>query len=679
MMARGLYKNVIVDIPETAHLVRSTGRVYIIIDQKYSEKDKRVRPVELVIGKAFSNTQMYPNKNYSMVFTSSFEEAAHMHVPTHCKRIGMYAAILSVAERNGLYHLLIDHYGIQSANMLMDFCSYSIQENTSVAEHYPETMADQVLFSEKAFDDSWISTFFERILSENDTAQFKKAWAMHCRELGVKDVWLCIDGSNNDCDIRDAEYAENGKNKTHTNKPVVGFMYAISALDGLPVTYSVFRGSRVDSRQIYLMVDYLKSYDMQISGVILDRGFASIECMRLMYELKYPFIIMLKEGTYGIRTLFAKYGETINMAFEHCVDNDGKIFGIVEKTQVFKQYPDTAYVGLFYDSENGTARASHLIKKIKAAQKKMEHAIGNGDQPVVPKGMSKYLKPYQDVETKQWLIYVDIDSINRDLKCKGYSGIATSENITAMELNDCYSLRNASEKQYALLKTQLDDHVLRTHFNNGLYSKMAVGFIASIIRHQLMQVALSLGMNTNSLVRELNLLEIHHLSGNTYFYSRTASEKQKDILHSFGLSEHSLELLALRENVQGRSPEKDPVSNLPEAEPKKKNRGRPKGSQNKTKPSADNENQTLKKRSPGRPKGSKNKKTILREAEEAKLAEAGQPSPKRGKGRPKGSKNKATIEREAKEAVLRAKGLLPEKRKPGRPKGSKNKRRDLES
>lgn len=30
-MARGLYKNVIVDIPETAHLVRSTGRVYIII------------------------------------------------------------------------------------------------------------------------------------------------------------------------------------------------------------------------------------------------------------------------------------------------------------------------------------------------------------------------------------------------------------------------------------------------------------------------------------------------------------------------------------------------------------------------------------------------------------------------------------------------------------------------
>lgn len=101
------------------------------------------------------------------------------------------------------------------------------------------------------------------------------------------------------------------------------------------------------------------------------------------------------------------------------------------------------------------------------------------------------------------------------------------------------------------------------------------------------------------------------------------------------------------------------------------NRGRPKGSKNKTKPSAGSENQTLKRRSPGRPKGSKNKKTILREAEEAKLAEAGKLSPKRGKGRPKGSKNKATIEREAKEAVLRAKGLLPEKRKPGRPKTKK--------
>ncbi len=678
-MARGLYKNVIVDIPDTAHLVRSTGRVYIIIDQKYSEKDKRLRPVELVIGKAFSDTQMYPNKNYSMVFTSSFEEAAHVHVPAHCKRIGMYAAVLSAAESSGLYRLLIDNYGIQSANMLMDFCSYSIRENTSVAEHYPETMADQVLFSEKAFDDSWISNFFERTLSEDDTAQFKKAWAMHCKELGVKDVWLCIDGSNNDCDVRDAEYAEPGKNKTHTNKPVVGFMYAINALDGLPVTYSVFRGSMVDSRQIHLMVDYLKSYDIQISGVILDRGFANIECMRLMDEMKYPFIIMLKEGTYGISTLFAKYGEAINMVFEHCIDDDGKIFGIVEKTQVFKQYPDTAYVGLFYDSENGTARASHLIKKIKAAQKKMEHAIGNGDKPTVPKGMSEYLKPYQDAETKQWFIYVDTNNINRDLKCKGYSGIATSENITATELNDCYNLRNASEKQYALLKTQLDDHVCRTHFNNGLYSKMAVGFITSITRHQLMQAALNLGMNTNSLVRELNLLEIHHLSGNTYFYSRTASEKQKDILRSFGLSERSLELLALRENVQGRSPEKDPVSKLPEDGFKKMKRGRPKGSKNKPKPSAGSENQTLKRRGPGRPKGSKNKKTILREGEEARLAEAGQLSPKRGKGRPKGSKNKATIEREAKEDALRAKGLLPEKRKPGRPKGSKNKKKDSQS
>ena len=58
------------------------------------------------------------------------------------------------------------------------------------------------------------------------------------------------------------------------------------------VTYSVFRGSRVDSRQIYLMVDYLKSYDMQISGVILDRGFANIEGLRLMNEMKYPFIII---------------------------------------------------------------------------------------------------------------------------------------------------------------------------------------------------------------------------------------------------------------------------------------------------------------------------------------------------------------------------------------------------
>ena len=253
-----------------------------------------------------------------------------------------------------------------------------------------------------------------------------------------------------------------------------------------------------------------------------------------------------------------------------------------------------------------------------------------------------------------------------------------SENMTAEDLNRHYNLRDASEKQYALVKTQIGDHVSRTHFDRGLYSKMAAGFIASIIRHQLMQAAQKLDINTNSLVRELNLLEIHHLSGDTYVYSRTASEKQRNILQAFDLSERTLELIALRENTQDRSPERNPINQLPESQQEKPKRGRPKGVKNKVKSGNTSINaEPILKRGSGRPKGSKNKKTLLREAEEARLCNSDHLT-KRGKGRPKGSKNKSTLEREAREAELREKGLLPEKRKPGRPKGAKNKAKKVQ-
>ena len=51
----------------------------------------------------------------------------------------------------------------------------------------------------------------------------------------------------------------------------------------------------------------------------------------------------------------------------------------------------------------------------------------------------------------------------------------------------------------------------------------------------------------------------------------------------------------------------------------------------------------------GRPKGSKNKKTLVREAEAARLAASGQAHEKRKPGRPKGSLNKSTLERLAEE------------------------------
>ncbi len=127
------------------------------------------------------------------------------------------------------------------------------------------------------------------------------------------------------------------------------------------------------------------------------------------------------------------------------------------------------------------------------------------------------------------------------------------------------------------------------------------------------------------------------------------------------------------------------------ATPKKRGRGRPKGSKNKAtlaKEQAAQKQQTASsataKCGRGRPKGSKNKATLANEQAAQKQLTVSAASEKRGRGRPKGSKNKATLAKEQAAQKQQTASLATAKRGRGRssatakcgrgrPKGSKNK------
>ena len=114
--------------------------------------------------------------------------------------------------------------------------------------------------------------------------------------------------------------------------------------------------------------------------------------------------------------------------------------------------------------------------------------------------------------------------------------------------------------------------------------------------------------------------------------------------------------------------------------PKKRGRGRPKGSKNKATLAKEQAAQkqltasaATEKRGRGRPKGSKNKATLAKEQVAQDQLTASSATEKRGRGRPKGSKNKTTLAKEQAAQKLQTASSAPEKRGRGRPKGSKNK------
>ena len=94
-------------------------------------------------------------------------------------------------------------------------------------------MKKQVLFGDKLHEDTWYSNFFCSQLLPELIESFRIHWVKQCVARGINKVWICIDGSNNDCRSKNVEYAEHGAAKSHTHVPIYGYVkiFGVKNLD----------------------------------------------------------------------------------------------------------------------------------------------------------------------------------------------------------------------------------------------------------------------------------------------------------------------------------------------------------------------------------------------------------------------------------------------------------------
>ena len=268
------------------------------------------------------------------------------------------------------------------------------------------------------------------------------------------------------------------------------------------------------------------------------------------------------------------------------------------------------------------------------------------------------MKPYLKLTGTEDAPAVELcaERLQESIDRHGFNAIASSEDLPAERISEIYDYRDISEKQFSALKSQLGADVTRVHDDQRIEAKLAICFIAAVIRTEIELACRKLELDTNKSLREADRTVLTLMPNDEYCAVHDYSKRMALLYAEFGLSDEHLDFFA--QEVNGR---RNPVHSQTRTMPPfltpapKRKPGRPA----KKKALKDTE---MPKRKPGRPKGSKNKKTLEREALQATM-----PAPaKRKPGRPKGSKNKKTLEREA---LLAA----PPKRGRGRPKGSKNK------
>ena len=255
--------------------------------------------------------------------------------------------------------------------------------HTSVAEHIDSRMKNQQLFSGKCYSDSFYSDLFNNDIAYDQILLFKKKWALQCKEDGVDTVWLCIDGSNDDCESKGVVFAEKGHAKSLRNLKIVSFTYAVTET-GKPVTFDIYRGGLVDAKAMKRILSFLKEAGITVRGVILDRGYCDSESLKYLESESIPYIIMVKGSPAGYTDLVNAFGNKIKLNAEYLIRGT-YLFGVQEKVQLFEKYNHEDFLTLFYDYKNGGERISALLKKLYKEIDRVERVLAEGNNvSIVP-------------------------------------------------------------------------------------------------------------------------------------------------------------------------------------------------------------------------------------------------------------------------------------------------------
>lgn len=606
-------RNVIVPIPEDANHPHKAKRVFITLKKNYDSKRQFNINKRVVIGEAVSDTEMYPNEAYMNMYPEIYaEHAPHEQVrPAVTKIIGPYAAFLAVGQHTGLYKVLYESFGVMHANAIMDYCMYSILTHSNVAKDFFVTMEKHVLFSDKAYSDTWLSEFFKVKMTDEQGLLFRENWIKHCHETGIDSAWICIDGSNDDCDGEANFLAEEGHDKSGQGGPIVSYMWAVSTKDGTPITYSVYRGSRIDSVALKETVAFMAEHGIKTEGVILDRGFWTLDDILLLSDKGFDFIMMVKSGE-ALTSMIEMHGQTLRNQDVHYMLQRSGSYGIVDQVKVFKNYDREMNVALMYNNKSAVSAVNDLTDTVKKELSAAKKKIDAGASYTIDKSVAEFIEVTKHRGRGKDTLSINEEKLQKAVNSKGFAALAISREMTAQETDDLYALRQYSEKQYSAFKTQLGYDVLRVYSQTSWESKFAVGFAAGILRNAFEAACLKADADTNLALKELDHVQIYRIRDDFYVYVRMMTIKAKAVLSQLGIIEDDMQKIADKENQRLNGPYHHPIHSLPKREAVKRKPGRPAGSKN-LKPKKKKQKSG---RKPGRPKGSKNKKTLEREAKQ---------------------------------------------------------------
>lgn len=214
---------------------------------------------------------------------------------------------------------------------------------------------------------------------------------------------------------------------------------------GEPVTYFVNPGGEVDCQTFQGIITFLTSYELEIEGVILDRGFCTKEVVQTLKDLHLDYVIMVKEAD-GFNTLLEEHGEDIFWDSRYLVDEEKGVFGISKEVKIWKTHSTMGIMNLYFGAWQGCKKGIELLRPVCEAKRRADQACIDGRKPTFEKKLNKYFDV--DPEPDKNGIYhftVRYDQWKKALRSQGFFAMLSSRDFGPQRTYEIYQLRMASE------------------------------------------------------------------------------------------------------------------------------------------------------------------------------------------------------------------------------------------
>lgn len=502
---------------------KNRGNIYLYEVRAYWDKDKQqARQKRVYLGKKDPETGKIttPRKDKK---------------PQAVRDCGHLYTVQKIAEQLGLSKVLKQSFP-QHWNEILYPAFYRILENKPfyLQQQWAEGVSDN---SKIAMNSQYISKLLQKIGGDSNARfNFFEGWI----KKQNKSKCLFFDITSLSSYSEQIDFVEWGYNRDGEKLPQINLGLVQAYPDGLPLFYQLYPGSIADVSTLKNIIKQASGLKLNISTVVMDKGFYSQGNLSELVNSNTKFIIPLSASTKVAKAFLSKHQAKITSPLNAFHRKDRTIFHVQDKVEI-NGHTFTAH--LYLDEQKRLEEMNNLFKRLE----NIEHQVAN-TKFCNKDDLIDFMKHAMRGSSKLYSIRMNKgepilarkrNALTARLNQAGKMILITNNNkLAKTEVLSLYRQKDNVEKMFDIMKNEIDDARLHVQSRAAMEGSFFILFVSLILYAELtsrMQSAqLFKKYTVTEIIGELKKVRVVTMSHGAPYLTEI-SKKQRDIWEALGI------------------------------------------------------------------------------------------------------------------------------------------------